>query len=312
MDLRQLRYFVGIVEAGSLSRAAAQLHIAQSAISHHLASLEAELNLRLVVRGPAGVALTEAGRSLYRHAQAILHQVEIAKNEAMNVNAPPSGRVSVGIPTVLAQILGFTFFKAVRRDYPDVRLSMVEGSSAMLREFVQNGRLDLAILFIAHRERGIAVQPLLMEELFYLTALPQPSTASWSEIAKYPLLLPGRESGVRRIVQAALDLAGTTVDTLGELDSNPTLKQAVAAGIAGTILPWSATFGDPQTTGLRILPFADRPLLRPVALCFPEIIARGVAAEATANTLKTCIRELVQSGQWHGVKLADDFAATPV
>ena len=78
MDLRQLRYFVGIVQAGSLSRAADQLHIAQSAISHHLASLEFELDRQLVTRGPKGILLTEAGSVLYRHAEAILRHVKSA------------------------------------------------------------------------------------------------------------------------------------------------------------------------------------------------------------------------------------------
>ena len=83
MDLRQLRYFVGIVQAGSLSRAADHLHVAQSAISHHLASLEAEMAKPLVTRGPKGIALTEAGTILYRHAEAILRHVEFAKQDAM-------------------------------------------------------------------------------------------------------------------------------------------------------------------------------------------------------------------------------------
>ena len=85
MDLRQLRYFVGIVQAGSLSRAADQLHVAQSAISHHLASLESELGRQLVTRGPKGILLTEAGGVLYRHAEAILRHVEFAKQDALNV-----------------------------------------------------------------------------------------------------------------------------------------------------------------------------------------------------------------------------------
>lgn len=81
MDLRQLRYFVGTVRAGSLSRAANQLHVAQSAISHHLASLESELDRQLVTRGPKGIILTDAGTVLYRHAEAILRHLEFANRD---------------------------------------------------------------------------------------------------------------------------------------------------------------------------------------------------------------------------------------
>src|SRR5580698_9939194 len=90
MDLRQLRYFVGIVQAGSLSRAADRLHVAQSAISHHLASLESELEKQLVTRGPKGILLTEAGNVLYRHAEVILRHVEQAKLDATGASANPA------------------------------------------------------------------------------------------------------------------------------------------------------------------------------------------------------------------------------
>src|SRR5580704_5800961 len=105
MDLRQLRYFVGIVQAGSLSRAADRLHVAQSAISRHLASLEAELDRQLVTRGPKGILLTEAGGALYRHAEAILVHMETAKQDAMSALKVPAGRVSIGLPIALALML---------------------------------------------------------------------------------------------------------------------------------------------------------------------------------------------------------------
>src|ERR1700689_2317281 len=113
MDLRQLRYFVGIVQAGSLSRAADQLHVAQSAISHHLATLESELNRQLVTRGPKGIQLTDAGSVLYRHAEAILRHVEFAKYDAMSALKVPSGRVSIGFPGVLAPLLSYELFARV-------------------------------------------------------------------------------------------------------------------------------------------------------------------------------------------------------
>ena len=127
MDLRQLRYFVGIVQAGSLSRAADQLHVAQSAISHHLASLESELDRQLVTRGPKGVLLTEAGTVLYRHAEAILRHVESAKQDAAHTLNVPSGRVSIGFPVGWAGILGYEIFKrfVVKVDYPRHELTFI-------------------------------------------------------------------------------------------------------------------------------------------------------------------------------------------
>src|ERR1700734_615743 len=126
MDIRQLRYFAGIVQAGSVSRAADQLHVAQSALSHHLASLEAELNRQLVTRGPKGIQLTEAGRVLYRHAEAILRHVEFAKQDTMCALNVPSGRVSIGFPLVLAALLSYETFARVRSAYPQIVLHITD------------------------------------------------------------------------------------------------------------------------------------------------------------------------------------------
>jgi LysR family transcriptional regulator, nitrogen assimilation regulatory protein len=166
MDLRQLRYFVGIVQAGSLSRAADQLRIAQSAISHHLASLESEVGKPLVTRGPRGIHLTEAGAVLYRHAEAILRHVEIAKIDAMSAQNTPSGRVSVGLPVAWTGLVGFELFARVRGAYPQILPYLTDGNGMFLRERLVNRRLDIAILFTGQAERGIDVEPLLEEEMF--------------------------------------------------------------------------------------------------------------------------------------------------
>jgi DNA-binding transcriptional LysR family regulator len=100
VDLRQLRHLVAIIDAGSLSRAAALVHVAQPALSLQVAALEAELGTRLLDRSSAGVGPTPAGRRLYRHAQTILRQVDAARADVACAEAI-SGRVSVGLPTSL-------------------------------------------------------------------------------------------------------------------------------------------------------------------------------------------------------------------
>jgi LysR family nitrogen assimilation transcriptional regulator len=306
MDLRKLRYFVGVVDAGSFSRAAAKLNVAQSAISHHLTSLEAELKTRLLIRGPGGVVLTDAGSVLYRHAQAILRQVEIATADAMSAKSLPSGRASIGLPSVLSPLLGYPLLRAVCDRYPDIRLTLVEGVSAILREFVQNGRVDVALLFISERYRGIDVHPLLHEELFYLSATRPEHRIVWSEIFKTPMLLPGRESGIKRVIEAALETVGATLGDLHEIDSIATLKKAVAAGMGGTVLPWSATYGDSEGAGYVLSPFEPEPVTRPISFCFPEVRGRSIAVEAVVDVLKDVVDELVQAGHWPSARFAHD------
>jgi LysR family nitrogen assimilation transcriptional regulator len=305
MDLRQLRYFVGVVQAGSLSRAADQLHVAQSAISHHLSSLESELDRKLVTRGPKGIKLTEPGRVLYRHAEAILRHIELAKQDATTVLNVPSGRVSIGFPAVLAGIMAYQLFTRVRDSYPQILLRVCDTNSWILREQLINGRLDMAMLFEGEPKRGLAVEPLLLEELFYITADPNASPIRVAEAVQGPILTAGFNSSSQRLAEEAFNKLGLSITSIGEIDSLSTLRRAVAAGIGNTILPWSALYEGDRRITLNHRPFADAKLVRPVSLCFSEVGQRSPAIEAVARTLKSLVRHLIENGIWQGVSLID-------
>ena len=308
MDLRQLRYFVGIVQAGSLARAADQLHVAQSAVSHHLKSLESELDRQLVTRGPKGIIVTEAGAALYGHAEAILRHVESAKQATTSALNVPSGRVSIGFPVVLAPILSYELFMRVRIMYPQILLNLGDANSWLLRERLVNGRLDMALLFMAQPERGLAVEPLLHEEFFYVTADPGTSPIPIADAAQRPLLVAGPGSSSRHVAEEAFKKRGLTATTIGEIETVGTLRRAVASGIGDTIQPWSALYDGDRKIPLNCRRFADVEVVRPVALCFSEMAQRSPAIEAVASTLKTLVRELVESGTWQGVSLIPDPA----
>lgn len=303
MDLRQLRYFVGIVQAGSLSRAADQLHVAQSAISHHLASLESELGRQLVTRSPKGVQLTEAGSVLYRHAEAILRHLDFAKEDVANALNVPSGRVSIGLPVAWANLVGYELFARVRKLYPQILLHITDGNSSLLRERLINGRLDIAVLFTGQPERGLAVEPLLMEELFYVTAGRDSSPVQTADVARLPLLAPGPGSGSQRVTLELFNKFGLTLAVIGEVDSLSTFRRVIAAGLGNAILPWSALYDGDRDVSLNYRRIANEKLDRPAALCFCDIGQRSPAIEAVALTLKSLVYELVESGAWQGVTL---------
>jgi LysR family transcriptional regulator, nitrogen assimilation regulatory protein len=305
MDLRQLRYFAGIVQAGSLSRAADQLHVAQSALSHHLASLEAELGRQLVTRGQKGVVLTEAGHAFYRHTEAILRHVESARQAARSALNIPSGRVSLGFPAVLTPLLSYELLSRVRSLYPQILLHISDANGWLLRERLLNGRLDLAVLFVGQHERGLAVEPLVLEDLFYVTADEDTSPIRIADAVQRPLLVASLGSNIRHVVQEALKKHGLTITPVAEIDMTSTLRRAIASGIGNSIMPWSALYDDEGKVVLNYRPFADAKLERPVALCFSDVGQRSPAVEAVAETLKSLVRELVESGAWQGVSLIE-------
>jgi DNA-binding transcriptional LysR family regulator len=277
--------------------------VAQSAISHHLASLEAELDRQLVTRGPKGIALTEAGAVLYRHAEAILRHVESARQEVSSRPNVPSGHVSIGLPPALAAVLGFELFVRMRNAYPQILLQLSNAKSSLLRERLDNGRLDIALLFVGQAERGLTVEPLLIEELFYVTAGPDSSPIGIADAAQRPLLMCGPASGIQCTVQDVFRKHGLTVTPIGEFDALFMLRRAIASGIGDSILPWSALHDGHQTIALNCRRFADATLARPVALCFSDVGQRSPAIEAVALTLKSLVRELVENGTWQGVSM---------
>lgn len=122
MDLRQLRYFVKVVECGNITRASQALYIAQPAISQQLLNLERELQMQLLDRSARGVAPTAAGRTLYQHALELLRQADGTPNLLRQDAEVPHGRVSVGMPSSTARMLAIPLARAVRERYPGIVL----------------------------------------------------------------------------------------------------------------------------------------------------------------------------------------------
>ncbi|RSE78378.1 LysR family transcriptional regulator [Achromobacter denitrificans] len=237
MELRQLRYFLRIVELGSMSKAAKDLYIAQPALSSQITNLESELGARLLSRSVRGVSPTRAGDALYLHAQAVLRQIERLKYDVANTDALPGGPVSVGLPTSAANVLAGPLIAAVQQRYPDIQLRIVESLSGHLQELVATGRLEISLLFEPapgsrplpkNTQKGANIQwvPLIDEDLYLLelpSGLQEASTASLEEASRIPLVLPGKTNVTRQIIERSFADAGLAPSVMMELDSRSKL-----------------------------------------------------------------------------------------
>ncbi len=169
MELRQLRYFVRIVQLGSFSRAALDCGVVQSALSQQVSRLESELAARLLQRTSKGVTATEAGLAFFREAQLALRHADEAVRAAQHARL--AGSVSVGLAPTTASVLALPLMRAMRERYPDVRLHMVEGLSGHLSAQLNARQLDLAILFDTDPARRWSVTALLEEKLFLIQSV---------------------------------------------------------------------------------------------------------------------------------------------
>lgn len=244
MNLRRLKYFIKIVDVGSLTQAADILHIAQPALSQQLATLEGEVNQQLLIRTKRGVTPTDAGKILYTHAQAILRQCDQAQSAIDGAGQTLSGHVSVGLaPGTAAQQLALPLMTEVQRQHPGIVLYFNENFGTTLSELIMNGRMDMAVIYDNRNIHGLRFIPLMKEDLCFVCpqALGEPlREISLSAVARYDLFLPRIYNIMRKVVDDAFVQQGLTYRVKTEIESQTTLNAALAAGMGCTIMPESA------------------------------------------------------------------------
>jgi LysR family transcriptional regulator, nitrogen assimilation regulatory protein len=301
MELRQLRYFVGVSEAGSLLKASARLHVAQPALGQQIAALEQELGTRLFDRSSRGVTLTDAGRTFLEHAKVVLADVERARGAVRESATVPSGDVAIGLPTTVALITTVPILKACRERLPQVRLKLVEAYSGFVHEWLLSGRLDLALLFGDQAEPAVAKRPLLDDRLGFICAArgrAAPAVMTLADLPAWPLVLPGREHGLRRMIDEACAREGVTLEVIAEIESLPSVKRAVEAGLGSTILPLGAVAEEVAAGRLCASPI-DGPSIPRRVVCATHMTRPVTPAAAAVMELVTdVVRDLVDSGAW--------------
>ncbi|MDH2054528.1 LysR family transcriptional regulator [Achromobacter marplatensis] len=305
MELRQLRYFVRVVEAGSIGRAAMSLGMVTSALSQQISRLEGELSTRLLQRSASGVVPTDAGLAFFRQAQLALRHADDAVTAAQQARL--AGHVSVGLPSTTAAILGAPFLQAMNERYPDIRLHLVEALSGHLADMLNGRLLDLAIVFHAESARRWSIMPLLDEPLYLcarrdMPGVPDGDTTRLDAIAHLPLVLPSGRHGLRALVNNAFQQMGQTPRVVAEVDGLSLLMDVVQLGNAATIQPSSAT-ARIAPGQLHMARIEDAHLFRPnllASLSDDELSPAGLAAR---RVLADVSRTLARDGKWAVVAL---------
>ncbi|BEO71706.1 LysR family transcriptional regulator [Serratia marcescens] len=243
MNLRRLKYFVKIVDVGSLTQAAEVLHIAQPALSQQLATLEGELKQQLLIRTKRGVQPTEAGNILYAHAQTILRQCEQAQSAVNSAGQAMSGQVSLGLASgSTAAQLALPLLQTLRDQQPGILLSLHENSGAALAGQVANQTLDMAMVYGAKMPAGLHTVALMREDLYLVAtrAVPHPgNSVELLDVARLNLFLPREGDAVRNQLEEAMALRKLAVNVVGEIESSGALSAAIAGGLGATVLPES-------------------------------------------------------------------------
>lgn len=302
VDFKKLKSFVKIIDTGSVSRAAGILRIAQPALSQQIASLEAHFKHQLLIRSNIGIAPTEAGLILYRHAQIMLKQIDQAQTDIEQSAKSVAGRVSVGLATYSSSsALSMPLLKEMKARYPQIVLHINDSFGHILSELIMTGKMDMALIYTSSPIKGVALQPLFREEMYLVSppdmklpgerGEPLPLTA----LNGVPLLLPGKGHFLRRLIDEALSRARSLPDVVAEVESVPALGAAVLEGLGATILPASVVTETASFAGAETRPLTTPVIDATVSLCIsdhqplsePALAARAILLEVVERLLKS-------------------------
>jgi LysR family transcriptional regulator, nitrogen assimilation regulatory protein len=238
MELKQLQYYLAIVDAGSFSRAADQINVAQPALSRCVAQLEKEFGAALLHRHGRGVRATEAGLLLYEQASALLHQAGRTSSLMRDHGRVLQGNVTVGMPTSVAQSFAAPLVKAVLKQLPNIRLTVREALSWHLEEQVLSGALDMAVIYENDPTSPLESFALSQQPLYLVGLASNAKSASikLSALAQLPIVIPSRPHAIRRAVDNALASIGCEAKVIAEIDGTSTILELVAEGLGYAVL----------------------------------------------------------------------------
>ncbi|MDR5804776.1 LysR substrate-binding domain-containing protein [Caballeronia sp. LZ001] len=273
MDLRQLRYFVRVVEMGNVTRASESLHVAQPAVSQQIRNLERELDFQLLERSQQGVTPTAAGKSLYRHALELIRLADRTRELLLQDAEMPQGKISVGLPTSTARFLAMPLAQTIRERFPTISLELIEVPTADMASLVASDRVDLAVIPDVAQLHGVRTEHLL-SEILYVIAWPEfelpNEPVSLAALARMPMVLPSNPNTIRSRVDWALREKGLACNVLFEAGTTSLLFAAVLAKIGVTVLPWTAAYQEVEDGKLKIARVDHRLFKRDLSLCWKD------------------------------------------
>jgi len=292
MNLEQLATFVHVAEHGSFSKAALVLDAAQPSLSRQVRALEVELREPLLLRHGRGVQLTEAGRQLLDHCRGILHLVALAKEDLAARRDEPVGHITIAMTPTLARLHTLPLIRAFRNEMPKARLTVIEGFSAHITEWLTSGRADLGLVYNPEPLPSLEILPLREERLFLVSPADEAprGPVTVRQLGSFPLVMPERGHTFRKLMESAAAMAGVQLRVEWEVSSVPVILDLVGAGLG------HAALGEDAIRPLQHLKrLAVTPIVRPdvkftLCLVTPAQRRATLLRERTVNVLEKLVR----------------------
>jgi LysR family nitrogen assimilation transcriptional regulator len=302
LNIRQIRYFVKVVAAGSLSKAAESVRLSQPALGLQIRKLEAELGTPLLFRHSRGVVPTEEGRVLYERFLIILREIDLTPQFLAGLSGPPKGTVSLGVTASMGLALVPALIHACPVRFPRVTLRLVEGVSEAILQGVEEGRLDLGLSGVRHDSGYLSCEPLTVEDMFLIGPRGHQAAGEkpirLSEVVKHPLILPTGNHPIRKLIDEALRKHHLTTASVLELDSVLLKKELVLQSGMLTILPYSAVHREHRNGSMFARAIAAPRIVDTMYLVASNQRPRSRATLAVQEQIHRSVEDLIKSGTW--------------
>jgi len=294
VTLQQVEYFLAVARAGSFSRAAADLHVAQPSVSEQLRKLERELGAPLFTRRPRGVELTEAGRAFRPYAERVLAELENGRRAVLDQAQAVRGRVRIGAPPTVGTHVLPSVLASFRARYAEAELVLTQAPTRLIIDALLRGELDLAVAQLPAARPELASLELFSEDLVAVVAADHPlahqQDVALADLADQPFVLPWEGYELRATVVNACEAAGFTPRVGAEAGDLDTVLRFVGAGLGVSIVPRLAI--EPELPSAPVaLPLREPKLRRHLGLLWPRARYQPAVVKALRDHLAAALRQ---------------------
>jgi DNA-binding transcriptional LysR family regulator len=281
VEIRQLRYVEAIVRHRHFTRAADELHVAQSALSHQVGKLEAELGAELFERTSRSVRPTEAGEAVAARARRVLAELDGVRDEVDELRGLVRGRIAIGTLLPAGTIDVPRLVSGFAAAHPGIEVGLREGTAGDMARYLDEDEVDVAFSLLADEPAdGVVAERLSEDELvaiFPPGRAPGRTAVSISQLAARPLAIPRAGSAIKQRLEESFDAAGERLHVSLQSGDPFLLRCLVSVGFGPGVIPRSLTRREGPPIEVRSL----RPAARlPVALLWREQRHASPAARA--------------------------------
>jgi len=273
LSLHQVRAVIAVCEEGSFTRAATRENATQSGISQHIAAVERSIGVRLFERSAKGVRPTPAGTRYYRRCIEAVGTLQTAGEEMRALAGRLSGSLRVGLMPTFTRAALAPALKGYVRDYPDVKLRIVEGYSAVLTDMVLAEELDFAVVPTFEGRVGLKSRLLARDREMLISGRARGLTAlapmRLADCVPLKIVVPGTHNIRRRNLETYFQTNGIPIEDKIEMDAMIGTLEFVARSDWVAVLPSIICINDVGRGDLVVNPIVDPPLFAEFVVISP-------------------------------------------